>query len=188
MGLLGLGRQRGRRRRGPARRHGARRVQLVASSLFAASLAARRRGGSGRLLALAGAGALGAGGYLGGHLAFAAGVGVDHTTFEDGSEGGWIDVLADDELPAEEPRCAEADGTQVLLVRQGGKLFALSNHCAHRGGPLHEGGLGQGTISCPWHDSVFALADGAVVHGPAAYPQPAWSVRVRDRRIEVCRQ
>ncbi len=46
-------------------------TNAVASTLFAASLAARRRGGSGRLLALAGAGALGAGGYLGGHLAFA---------------------------------------------------------------------------------------------------------------------
>src|SRR5688572_18281611 len=100
-------------------------TNAVASTLFAASLAARRRGGSGRLLALAGAGALGAGGYLGGHLAFATGVGVDQTTFEEGTDGDWIDVLADDELPPEQPRCADADGTPVMLVRQGGELFAL---------------------------------------------------------------
>jgi nitrite reductase/ring-hydroxylating ferredoxin subunit len=161
---------------------------LVASSLFAASLAARRRGSSGRLLALAGAGALGAGGYLGGHLAFADGVGVDQTTFETGSDGEWIDVLADADLPADQPRCAEADGTPVMLVRQGGEVYALSNRCSHRGGPLHEGKLGDGTITCPWHTSVFALADGGLVHGPAAYPQPAWDVRVREGRIEVSRQ
>jgi hypothetical protein len=35
---------------------------------------------------------------------------------------------------------------------------------------------------------VFSVADGTLVHGPAAYPQPAWDVRLRDGRIEVCRQ
>jgi uncharacterized membrane protein len=63
-----------------------RRVGLVhavtnsgALALYAASLAARRRGrhGRGRLLALAGAGLLGAAGWLGGHLSFRLGVGVD---------------------------------------------------------------------------------------------------------------
>src|SRR5215210_6979403 len=56
-----------------------------ATALFGASLAARRSGsrGAGRLLALAGAGVLGASGFLGGHLAYAKGVGVDQTAFED---------------------------------------------------------------------------------------------------------
>ncbi len=49
-----------------------------AAALYAASLAARRRGERGRgiLLGLMGAGALSAGGYLGGHLSYANGVGV----------------------------------------------------------------------------------------------------------------
>ena len=47
--------------------------------LFAASLAARAAGarGRGKLLALAGMGAISAGGYLGGHLTYAEGVGVN---------------------------------------------------------------------------------------------------------------
>ena len=51
----------------------------TAAGLFAASLAARARGarGKGKLLALVGLGAIGAGGYLGGHLTYAEGVGVD---------------------------------------------------------------------------------------------------------------
>lgn len=173
---------------------GVRRIGLVhaatnstATSLFAASWAARRRGDSGRLLALAGGAALVAGGYLGGHLAFAEGIGVDRTAFESESEN-WIDVLAEGELAEGQPRCVEADGTAVMLVRQSGELYALSNHCSHRGGPLHEGELGDGTITCPWHASVFALRDGALVHGPAAYPQPSWKTRVRAGRIEVCRR
>src|SRR5215218_2321600 len=56
-----------------------------ALALFGASLAARRSGsrGAGKLLALAGAGVMTASGFLGGHLSFAKGVGVDQTAFEE---------------------------------------------------------------------------------------------------------
>jgi nitrite reductase/ring-hydroxylating ferredoxin subunit len=159
----------------------------TAAALFAASWAARHRGSSGRLLALAGGAVLGWGGYLGGHLSFAEGVGVDHTAFEDAPEE-WVSVGAETDLAEGQTRCVEADGTAVMLARTGGELFALSNHCSHRGGPLHEGEMRAGTIKCPWHDSVFDLRDGALVHGPAAYPQPAWETRVRAGRIEVRRR
>jgi len=162
-------------------------ANVTATTLFAASWAARHRGESGRLLALAGGATLVATGYLGGHLAYAEGIGVDRTAFESEPET-WIDVLAEDELAEGQPRCVDADGTPVMLVRQGGELFALSDHCSHRGGPLHEGQLGESTITCPWHASVLALRDGALIHGPAAYPQPAWQTRVRAGRIEVCRR
>jgi nitrite reductase/ring-hydroxylating ferredoxin subunit/uncharacterized membrane protein len=162
---------------------------FTAASLFAASWLARRRGdhGRGRALALAAGSALGGAAYLGGHLTLAEGVGVDHTTFEDGTQE-WTAVLGDDELADGRMRCVEADGTVVMVARSGGALYALSNHCSHRGGPLHEGTLDAGTVTCPWHDSVFELSDGALVHGPAAYPQPAWDTRVRNGRIEVRRR
>src|SRR5919202_4848164 len=87
-------------------REDVRRVGLVHASsnatglaLFVASLAARRRGarGRGKLLALAGMGAVGVGGYLGGHLSYAEGVGVDETVFEAYPEE-WTRVLDDAEL------------------------------------------------------------------------------------------
>jgi nitrite reductase/ring-hydroxylating ferredoxin subunit len=162
-------------------------TNATAASLFAASWAARRNGSSGRLLALAGGGALAAAGYLGGHMTLAEGVGVDHTVFEDAA-GEWSAVLDDAELREGQMRCVEADGTPVMVARRDGALYALSNHCSHRGGPLHEGTIDGLTVSCPWHDSVFDLRDGALVHGPAAYPQPAWDTRVRDGRIEVRRR
>jgi nitrite reductase/ring-hydroxylating ferredoxin subunit/uncharacterized membrane protein len=161
-------------------------ANATAASLFAASWAARRRGEGGRLLALAGSGALAAAGHLGGHMTLAEGVGVDHTAFEE-STGEWADVLADGDLPEGRARCVEADGTAVMVTRRGGALYALSEHCAHRGGPLHEGTFEDLTVTCPWHASAFDLRDGALVHGPAAYPQPAWDTRVRDGRIEVRR-
>ena len=137
----------------------------LATALFAASYAARRRGDDGRLLALAGGAALSAGGYLGGHLAFAEGVGVDHTVFEDGGEG-WTDMLAESTVADGKPRCVEADGTAVMVVSRGGTIYALSDHCSHLGGPLHEGEVTDTTVTCPLHESVFALRDGALIHGP----------------------
>jgi nitrite reductase/ring-hydroxylating ferredoxin subunit/uncharacterized membrane protein len=157
-----------------------------AALLFAGSLAARRNGarGRGKLLALAGGALMGAGAYLGGHLSFAEGIGVDRTAFED-ADPEWTDVLADAELREGDPRCVEADGVPVLVVRDGGELFALSDTCAHRGGALHEGTIEDGCVRCPLHSSTFRLRDGALIQGPSAYPQPAWETRVQAGRVEI---
>ena len=101
---------------------------------------------------------------------------------------GWTDVLAADALRDEEPRLVDAGGTAVMVVRHAGELYALSDHCSHLGGPLHEGTIENHRITCPLHDSVFDLRDGALIHGPAAWPQDAWDVRVRAGRIEVRRR
>lgn len=160
----------------------------TAAALFATSLAARRNGarGRGKLLALAGGAFMLAGGFLGGHLSFAEGTGVNRNAFEAPPED-WTDVAAESDLPDGELRCFEVDGVNVFVVRQGGELFALSDTCAHRGGPLHEGEIVDGCVQCPWHSSRFRLRDGAVIQGPSAYPQPVWETRVRAGRVELNR-
>jgi nitrite reductase/ring-hydroxylating ferredoxin subunit/uncharacterized membrane protein len=170
-----------------------RRVGLVhaaansaALGLYCASLRERRRGRRvrGRVLSLAGAGALGAGGYLGGHLVFARGLGVDRTAFESRPED-WSDAAADAAVIEGAPICVRIDGVAVLLTRDAGEVHALADRCTHRGAPLHDGDQRDGCIVCPWHQSVFRLTDGAVVGGPATTPAPRYDVRARDGRIEV---
>lgn len=158
----------------------------LGAALFAASLAARRRGARsrGKLLALAGGTAMASGGFLGGHLSFARGIGVDETAF-DTPPSDWTDVLADAELAEGQPRAVRVNGIEVMVVRDGGQLRALTDRCAHRGGPLHEGELSDGCVICPWHGSKFDLCDGSVLRGPSAYAQPAWDAQVRDGRIEL---
>ena len=157
-----------------------------AAAVFAASLIARRRGSRtrGKLLALAGGALLGAGGHLGGHLTYAQAVGVDQTAFQQ-PDTDWTPVLDDTALPEGEPRCVEVDGVTVLVVRDAGRVHALSDRCSHRGGPLHEGVIQDGCVRCPLHGSTFRLSDGSVMRGPSPYPQPLWETRVRDGRIEV---
>jgi nitrite reductase/ring-hydroxylating ferredoxin subunit/uncharacterized membrane protein len=154
-------------------------ANTIALTLYSASLAARRRGSrrKGVILGLAGAGALAAGGHLGGHLSYAKGVGVDQTAFEPETDE-WVDVLAERDL-------ADGGGLPVMLTRQDRRVLALADRCNHRGGPLHEGDIADGCVTCPWHESVFRLSDGSVVRGPATFPQPVFDARVREGRIEI---
>ncbi|MGQ1836865.1 Rieske 2Fe-2S domain-containing protein [Kocuria turfanensis] len=158
----------------------------TALGLYAASLLARRRGhrGTGKALALAGLGALSGGGFLGGHLSFAQGVNVNRTAWRRGPAE-WTDVLAEAELGEGEARRVPAGRVSVLLVREGARIHALDSVCSHLGGPLERGGIADGCVECPWHGSVFRLADGGVVRGPASYPQPSYETRVQDGRIQL---
>jgi nitrite reductase/ring-hydroxylating ferredoxin subunit/uncharacterized membrane protein len=161
----------------------------VALTLYAGSWLARRRGHHlrGVGLSLAGATVLAGAGWLGGHLAYALGIGVDTTAFQQFPED-WTDVAAESAVLAEQAVEGDADGVRVLLARHDGRIVALSDRCTHRGGPLHEGSISDGCVTCPWHESVFALSDGTVVRGPASRPQPVAEVRVVDGRVQVRRQ
>ena len=161
-------------------------ANVAALGLYAASLAARRsdRHGRGVALGLAGAGALGVGGHLGGHLSYSKAVGVDRTAFEAGPED-WTELYDDAALPEGELRAAKVDGQPVVLVRRNGRVHALGDTCAHRGGTLSEGEIVGDCVECPLHGSRFRLDDGGVERGPSAYPQPVYDARVAGGRIAV---
>lgn len=159
----------------------------LALALFAASWLARRRGdhGRGQALALAGSAGLAVGGYLGGHLSYAQGVGVNRNADEPKKPRDWTDAAGTDEVTDGRPHRVEVDGQAVVLVRSGGSLHALGATCSHWGGPLDEGELVDGCLQCPWHGSRFRLEDGAVTRGPATTPQLSYQVRTAGDRLQV---
>ena len=48
----------------------------------------------------------------------------------------------------------------VLLVQEGGQVFALDNRCPHMGFPLDRGSVEDGILTCHWHHARFELASG----------------------------
>jgi nitrite reductase/ring-hydroxylating ferredoxin subunit/uncharacterized membrane protein len=155
---------------------------LCYSSSLVARLLGWRKAGVG--LGLAGATAISAGGFLGGHLSYVQAVGVEKKRFA-GGPSSWTPVLDAADLAEGAPRVVRADDTEVLLVRDAGGLHALWASCTHECGPLAEGRFADGNVTCPWHGSTFRLADGKVVRGPAAASQPVYETRVVDGKIEV---
>lgn len=111
-------------------------------------------------------------------------IGVDHSDSEKLPEE-FSSVLAEADLPEDKPVRAEHNGTPIVLVRRGKKIFALAETCSHLGGPLSKGKLDGEIIQCPWHGSRFSVRDGHVVDGPAVHPQPCLETRLRNGQIEV---
>ncbi|WP_046472367.1 Rieske (2Fe-2S) protein [Allosalinactinospora lopnorensis] len=163
--------------------------------LYASSLIARSNGRNlkGKLLAYAGLTAVGAGGFLGGHITYRQAGGVNR------AEGvvrafprEWRTAAPLAELPERRLARQTVDGVDLLVVRDGDTVHALIETCSHLAGPLSEGTLVDGgaqlrdaCVQCPWHGSTFRLGDGDVVHGPATAPQPVLRTRVRDGVVEV---
>ena len=162
---------------------------LVVTGLYATSWMARRRGhrGLGIVLGLAGGTVATATAYLGGHLVYRRGIGVDTTAFDD-LPSRWTATVEKDTLADGKPVRALVGEVPILLVRLDGQIHALHGRCSHLGGPLHEGTLVEGCIECPWHGSRFELDDGRVARGPATAPQPALETRVRSGSVEVRRR
>jgi nitrite reductase/ring-hydroxylating ferredoxin subunit/uncharacterized membrane protein len=172
-----------------------RRVGLVhavangtALCLYSSSAIARASGSRtiGKALGLAGFGVLMFGGFLGGHLSFGNAVNVNKTAGRTGPRE-WTPVMAESELADGEHRKVDAGKVSVLLYRSGAGILALDSVCSHMGGPLEEGTIADGCVTCPWHGSTFRLGDGHIVRGPATTPQPSYEARVNDGQVEVRR-
>jgi nitrite reductase/ring-hydroxylating ferredoxin subunit len=52
----------------------------------------------------------------------------------------------------------------IAIFNIDGKFYALSNVCAHKGGPLSEGLLEKYLVTCPWHGWKFDVRNGKSPH------------------------
>ena len=172
----------------PARRigliHGL--LNITATALFTTSLILRKKKSrtGGRISAVLGYAVMSYAAHLGGSMVYEHRVGVDRTDGQIFPEQ-FVAVLAESELAENKPTRVVRDGVPILLVRLGGRLFAMAETCSHFSGPLSEGKLVGDSIVCPYHNSRFDLADGCVLDGPAVHPQPTLDVRLRNGQIEV---
>jgi nitrite reductase (NADH) small subunit len=53
---------------------------------------------------------------------------------------------------------------EIALFNIEGKFYAISNRCAHEGGPLSEGVLEGYVVTCPWHGWKYSVIDGKAPH------------------------
>jgi nitrite reductase/ring-hydroxylating ferredoxin subunit len=73
---------------------------------------------------------------------------------------GFFAVAKAAEIQEGKGKVVVAGGQRFALFARGGRLFALSNVCRHQGGPVGEGRIVNGCITCPWHGFQSKAEDG----------------------------
>lgn len=101
--------------------------------------------------------------------------------------GEWVSVGPLDALPPGAAVALEGNGDPptVAVFNVDGELCAVEGACPHRGGPLAEGMVRDGVVSCPRHWFRFDLRTGEHVGGPELRLR-CYPVRVVDGMVEVC--
>lgn len=162
----------------------------VATGTFALSWWQRRsQPGAGRLAAAGGMAIASVGGWLGGHLAYSRGVGVNTAAFlpltTEWSAAAQRDDVTAGSVTEGRVGVVALAVTEITAKDGSSKVVAMDSRCSHRGGPLHEGSVNDGCISCPWHGSLFDLTTGEVRRGPASVGQLVYQTRVVGGRVEI---
>jgi nitrite reductase/ring-hydroxylating ferredoxin subunit/DMSO/TMAO reductase YedYZ heme-binding membrane subunit len=95
----------------------------------------------------------------------------------------WLDVGSVDEIPESRAKTVCLTGQERIAVfRHDGTIAAVTNVCAHQRGPLGEGKIVDGCITCPWHGWEYRPEDGC---SPPPFQEKiaTYPVRVEGRRI-----
>ena len=80
---------------------------------------------------------------------------------EPAAEAPWLEVGRVDSIPEDRAIIVAVEGGErVAIFRYDGKLSAVANVCAHQNGPLGEGRILYGCITCPWHGFQYRPEDG----------------------------
>ena len=76
----------------------------------------------------------------------------------------WIDICLLSDIPLRGARKIKtALGCVALFRTSENEVFAVSDQCPHKGGPLSEGIVHGQSVTCPLHNWVFDLNTGQAV-------------------------
>lgn len=124
-----------------------------------------------------------------GAFALVAGLHLATGLREVGRDGGmrergeWIDVCAPADIADKRAVIAPLpSGERVAVFRDGARIYAVTNVCRHQNGPLGEGCIKDGSITCPWHGWQYDPATGV---SPPPYVEKIATYNARLERGRV---
>jgi len=96
----------------------------------------------------------------------------------------FVDICCVDDIPENRAKIVFLSGERVAVFHYDNKISAVSNVCRHQNGPLGEGKIIDGCITCPWHGFQYRPADGA---SPPPFTEkvPTFPVMVVGDRVLV---
>ncbi|HKX30285.1 MAG TPA: Rieske 2Fe-2S domain-containing protein [Blastocatellia bacterium] len=96
----------------------------------------------------------------------------------------FVAVCSVDDIPNNRALICSLSGERVAVFKYDGKISAVSNVCQHQNGPLGEGRMIDGCITCPWHGYQY-LPDSGASPAPFTERVPTFRVEIRDHQILI---
>jgi methionine sulfoxide reductase heme-binding subunit len=95
---------------------------------------------------------------------------------------GFVEVCNVDSIPENRAVIVSVSGERVAVFRYDGKISALSNVCQHQNGPLGEGRIIDGCVTCPWHGYQY-MPDSGASPPPFTEKVPTFRTRVVGGKV-----
>jgi nitrite reductase/ring-hydroxylating ferredoxin subunit len=110
-------------------------------------------------------------------------IAADHELKNEVTDG-FVNACAIAEIPENRARIVCLSGERVAIFKYDGKISVLSNVCQHQNGPLGEGKIVFGCVTCPWHGYQY-LPDTGASPPPFVEKVPTFNVRVQNGRVFI---
>jgi nitrite reductase (NADH) small subunit len=95
----------------------------------------------------------------------------------------WVAVGVIDDIPLRGARCVKNGAMTIAIFRTAAnEIYALEDKCPHRNGPLSQGIVHDGCVTCPLHNWVISLETGRA-QGADEGVTLAFPVRVEGQQI-----
>jgi len=96
----------------------------------------------------------------------------------------FVEVATSAEIPEGSSKVVRVEGKTIALWRANSQVYAMSNSCLHRGGPLAEGELDGYEVVCPWHGWTYDVRSGSFTVIPTLKLK-TYPARVEGDRVLV---
>ncbi len=80
--------------------------------------------------------------------------------------GNVVAVAKASEVREGEGKVVPVGNDEIALFRVEGAVYACTNTCPHRGGPIGDGQLDGKIVACPWHGWEFDVTTGKMPVNP----------------------
>jgi nitrite reductase/ring-hydroxylating ferredoxin subunit len=83
-----------------------------------------------------------------------------HTIYQLMTQNDFVSSIKENELKENQMKAVRVKGKPILLIRQGGQVFGISNRCPHMGCTFERGILKDYLVMCPCHGWKFDIRNG----------------------------
>ena len=97
----------------------------------------------------------------------------------------WLDIGPIDDIPQRGARCVMTPQGRIGVFRtHDDRIYAIEDHCPHKGGPLTQGIVHGAAVTCPLHNWVISLETGKALGADEGLVKTI-AVRLENRRISI---